>query len=89
MDVAGGKALEKLVPLADSVGDPEGIFVPLEVCGDNDAEKFAVFVNRVGETEGMIATLEKDKLELAGKRIVEKLVLVSSAALGLAKMFLS
>lgn len=77
VDVAGDKVLEKLVPLAESVGDLERMAVPLEVCGDNDAKEFVVFVNRVGETEGSITTPEINKLELAGKRIVEKLVLVS------------
>lgn len=77
VDVAGGKVVEKLVPLADSVGDPEGIFAPLELGGDTDTKKLVMFVDKVGEAEGTITTLEADKLELAGKRRVERLVSVS------------
>lgn len=74
VDIAGGKVVENLVPLAEGVGDPKGTFAPLEL----DAKKIVMFADRVGEAEGTIITLEADKLELAGKKMVEKFVSDSS-----------
>lgn len=89
LDVAGGKALGKLVLLAGSVGETETMIVPLEVSDDSDARKLVVFVGRVGEAEGTIITLEVDNPELAGKKTVDKFVSVSFSVMGPAKWFLS